>query len=97
MLSSCYDIELLWHRTATLLYNFSTIELLEHRTVRQINFFSIPHPRAISPILSVSIQIVLDGVPASLDSRFHLVKRQSQLGHHINLRLLRTGMLILVP
>uniref|UniRef100_A0A8R1DQ14 Reverse transcriptase domain-containing protein n=1 Tax=Caenorhabditis japonica TaxID=281687 RepID=A0A8R1DQ14_CAEJA len=51
----------------------------------------------ISPILSVFIQIVLDGVPASLDSRFHLVKRQSQLGHHINFRLLRTGALILVP
>uniref|UniRef100_A0A8R1IWN3 Uncharacterized protein n=1 Tax=Caenorhabditis japonica TaxID=281687 RepID=A0A8R1IWN3_CAEJA len=51
----------------------------------------------ICPIQSVSIQIVLDGVPASLDSRFHLVKRQYQLGHHINLRLLRTGMLILVP
>uniref|UniRef100_A0A8R1ED72 Uncharacterized protein n=1 Tax=Caenorhabditis japonica TaxID=281687 RepID=A0A8R1ED72_CAEJA len=51
----------------------------------------------ISPILSVFIRIVLDGVPASLDSRFHLVKRQSQLGHHINFRLLRTGALILVP
>uniref|UniRef100_A0A8R1EI74 Uncharacterized protein n=1 Tax=Caenorhabditis japonica TaxID=281687 RepID=A0A8R1EI74_CAEJA len=53
--------------------------------------------KGISPILSVFIQIVLDGVPASLDSRFHLVKRQSQLGHHINFRLLRTGALILVP